>query len=153
MKGKHHLKGLWREAKVNKACRRATRIRSSPCLNMPATSKRWNGLKRWVHHIKQIPSSKLTQTLKITIFEWKLVFQPYLPGSMLIYWRVYQESNKRNVEKTQEFTAMVCYRSKPTMTQCHIPPCMYIHIYIYINVYMYIYTYLYLYLYIYVLNS
>ena len=60
MKGKHHLKGLWREAKVNKACRRATRIRSSPCLNMPATSKRWNGLKRWVHHIKQIPSSKLT---------------------------------------------------------------------------------------------
>ena len=35
-----------------------------------------------------LPSGKLTQTLKIAQFEWKLIFQPYLPGSMLIYWRV-----------------------------------------------------------------
>ena len=38
--------------------------------------------------VNDLPSGKLTQTLKITIFQCKVIFQPYLPGSMLIYWRV-----------------------------------------------------------------
>ena len=44
--------------------------------------------------IIQLPSGKLTQTLKMTNLQWKLVFQP-LSGRvvMLIYWRVINHIN------------------------------------------------------------